>query len=242
MQRNTLTIMSLLCIVTTVVAAAAAAHAETAKADAVKPEATKTVVQQPAVKKKDVLAPDATLKARTIARLEAYLSGLTTVKARFNQVAPTGEVSSGTFTMKRPGKMRWKYDAPNPILLVSDGKTITYYDSDLQQINYISVDDTLATFLARKDIMLNSPAIELKEFSAEASAIRVTVVERAKPTEGSLRLEFSDNPLALRFMTVTDASGNETRVQLQDAQYGIALDDSQFVFKDPRGVTVRKRN
>lgn len=227
MNRNTLAIMSLVCIVTTVLAAAA--NAET------KPAAKTQATSQ-------VSLADKTLKARTVARLEAYLSSLTTLKARFNQVAPNGDVSSGTFTLKRPGKMRWDYDPPVPILLVSDGSTITYYDSELEQVNYIDMDDTLASFLARKDILLNSPAIELKDFSAEASAIRVTVVERAKPTEGSLTLEFSDNPLTLRFMNVTDASGNATRVQLQNAQFGVAVADSLFRFKDPRGVTVRKRN
>lgn len=229
MHRNTLTIMSFVCIAATVLAAAANAE----------PSAPKPA--------KEIAAPqtgqaDKTLQARTIARLEAYLSNISTLKAKFNQVAPNGDVSSGTFSLKRPGKMRWDYDPPIPLLLVSDGKTITYYDSDLGQVNYMSVDDTLASFLARKDILLNSPAIELKEFSAKDSAIRVTIVERAKPTEGSLTLEFSDNPLALRFMGVTDASGNVTQVQLQNAQFGAQLADSFFVFKDPRGVTVRKRN
>lgn len=234
MHRNTLTIMSLVCIVTTVLAAAANAETVPAKEGA-KPTAAAPAKPEPTMEEK-------TLKARTVARLEAYLSGITTIRAKFNQIAPNGDVSSGVFTLKRPGKMRWQYNPPIPILLVSDGGTITYYDSDLGQVNYIDMDDTLASFLARKDILLNSPAIELKEFSAAANAIRVTVVERAKPTEGSLMLEFSDNPLALRFMNVTDASGNTTRVQLQNAEFGVPLADSQFVFKDPRGVTVRKRN
>ncbi len=227
MQRTTIALMTFVCIVTTVLAAAA--NAETAKAR----KSTVTVTQSLA---------DKTLKARTVARLEDYLSKLTTLKARFNQVAPDGTVSSGTFTLKRPGKMRWDYNPPVPILLVSDGDTITYYDSELQQVNYIDVDDTLATFLARKEVLLDSPAVKLVDFSAEASAIRVTVVERTKPTEGSLSLEFSDNPLALRFMNVTDASGNVTRVQLQNAQFGGSVPDSLFVFKDPRGVTKRGKN
>lgn len=227
--------MSFVCIVTTVLAAAA--NAETSKPKSDTPAVAATTKQDV----KPSLA-DATLKARTIARLEAYLSNITTLRAHFNQVAPNGDISDGTFSLKRPGKMRWQYNPPIPLLLVSDGKTITYYDSDLGQVNYIDMDDTLASFLARKDIMLNSPAVELKEFEAKNSAIRVTIVERSKPTEGSLTLEFSDNPLTLRFMNVTDASGNVTKVQLQNAQFGIPLSDSLFIFKDPRGVTVRKRN
>jgi outer membrane lipoprotein-sorting protein len=220
MHRKMIIVMTFLCLVTTFIAAAANAAPQAASSS----------------------LAESTLKARSIARIEAYLSGVSTLKAHFTQVAPSGDISNGTFTLKRPGKMRWDYAPPSPILLVSDGKTFTYYDSELEQVNYIDVDDTLASFLARTDILLNSPAIALSDFSAAAGVIRVTVTERAKPTEGSLTLEFSDSPLLLRSMKIADASGNVTQVQFENAQFGIPVADSLFIFKDPRGVTVRKRD
>lgn len=251
---HTLAAMSFLCIVTTILAAAAAnaqaaEPAKAAPATAPIPErsaptpatATKTVV--PAAKPvKSVVGTGYKYdKAGTIARVEVYLSQLSTIKARFNQVAPDGSVQTGTFFLKRPGKMRWEYDPPTPVLLVSNGSTITYYDSDLGQVNYIDINDTLAGFLTRKDIQLDNDATKVTKFEAAADVIRITVVDATKPTEGSLTLEFVDRPLQLKFMTVSDAAGAQTRVQLQGAEYGTALDNSLFVFKDPRGVTPRKR-
>ncbi|PZP84599.1 MAG: outer membrane lipoprotein carrier protein LolA, partial [Azospirillum brasilense] len=91
-----------------------------------------------------------------IKRVEGYLTGLSTIVADFSQVAANGELSEGKFYLKRPGKMRWEYAPPTPILLVSNGKVITYYDAELDQVNYVPVDDTLAGFLAQDTIVLNS--------------------------------------------------------------------------------------
>ena len=137
--------------------------------------------------------------------------------------------------------MRWQYNPPTPILLVSNGKTVTYYDASLDQVSYVGIDDTLAGFLAQKDIKFENDSIHMLKFEAKNSAIRVQVVQKKKPDEGSLTLEFTDNPIELKQMVVVDATGQTTRVQLQNAQFGPVLDDKLFVFEDPRGTTPRRK-
>ena len=138
--------------------------------------------------------------------------------------------------------MRWDYAPPTPVQLVSDGKTVTYYDAELQQVSYVSVDDTLAGFLAQKDIRLESKTTHLTAFEVTPGAIRATLIQRAKPDEGSLMLEFSDNPLQIRQMVVTDATGHVSHVSLQNAQFGTEIDDKRFMFVDPRGNLVKRNN
>ena len=175
------------------------------------------------------------------AQVEAYLSGISSIVADFNQVSADGSVGTGKFFLKRPGKMRWQYNPPTPILLVSNGKTVTYYDASLAQVSYVGIDDTLAGFLAQKDIKFENDSIHMLKFEAKNSAIRVQVVQKKKPDEGSLTLEFTDNPIELKQMVVVDATGQTTRVQLQNAQFGPVLDDKLFVFEDPRGTTPRRK-
>ena len=136
--------------------------------------------------------------------------------------------------------MRWQYSPPTPILLVSDGKVIVYYDAELDQVNYVPVDDTLAGFLAQPVIKLDGKTTRLTGFTAEPGYISATVVQKSKPDEGALTLEFSDAPLQLKQMVIRDASGQVTRIQLQNARYGEALDNKLFVFEDPRGITRRR--
>lgn len=186
-------------------------------------------------------AVDMAKYAKDIARVESFLSLITTIKADFTQVAPSGETSEGVFYLQRPGKMRWEYNPPSPILLVSNGKTITYYDAEMEQINYISLDDTLAGFLAKETLKLNTDATELVGFEVSPGAIRATIRQRENPDNGTLTIEFSDKPLLMKQLIIADVGGNETRISLSGAKYGQKLDSSLFIFKDPRGVIRRKR-
>lgn len=179
--------------------------------------------------------------AEDIKRVEAYLTDLTSIVADFNQVDAGGGVAEGKFYLKKPGKMRWEYKPPTPILLVSNGKVMTYYDSELDQVNYIAFDDTLAGFLAQDVITLDSKSAVLTDFVSKDGVIRATIVQREKPDEGSLTLEFSDKPLQLKQMVVTDARGQRTNIALQNATYGENLPDSLFKFEDPRGLGKRSR-
>lgn len=168
-----------------------------------------------------------------IKKVEAYLSGLTTVVSDFSQVAPDGTITSGKFYMKRPGKMRWQYNPPTPILIISDGKVLTYFDYDLEQVSYVPIDDSLVSFLAREKIRFSDKVL-VEGYVEEKDAIRITVVQKEKPTDGKLTLEFSTNPLQIRSMVTTDATGQVTSVALNNAQFGTQLPKDLFVFHDPR--------
>lgn len=175
-----------------------------------------------------------------VKRVEDYLTQLTTVVADFNQVDSNGGVASGKFYLKRPGKMRWEYKPPTPILLVSNGRVVTYYDSELDQVNYVAVDDTLAAFLAQPIIKLDSNSTRLTQFSAQDGVTRATIVLAKKPDEGSLMLELTGDPLQIQQMVVTDASGARTTIKLENATFGQELPDELFKFEDPRGITKRR--
>lgn len=165
-------------------------------------------------------------------RIEAYMNELTTIAADFTQVAPDGSLASGKFYLQRPGRMPWQYDPPTPILMVSNGSVITYFDRELAQTSYIPIDSTLAGFLAR-DTITFSGDVTVKALEENAGILRLTLFQTGKADEGSLLLEFSDHPLQLRHFTVTDAAGQVTTLALTNARFGDALDAELFVFRDP---------
>lgn len=168
----------------------------------------------------------------TIQRIERYLSGINTIVSDFTQVAPDGSLTNGKFYMKRPGKMRWQYNPPTPILMVSSGSELVYYDYELEQESHIPLDGSLISFLAQDKIVFGGK-VGITQFSNQANMIRIEVAQKDKPTEGKLMLEFSDKPLQLRSMVVTDAAGQVTNVALQNAKFGEQLDQELFVFKSP---------
>src|SRR6202044_3475637 len=139
---------------------------------------------------------DIALHQETIDRLQDYLSGLTTIVSHFTHRAPDGTLPHGKFFLKRPGKMRWQYNPPTPILMVSNGSEFVYYDYELEQVNYLPLDSTLIGFLAQDQIRFEN-TVGIRDFSENSGVIRITLSMRDKPESGQLMLEFSDHPLQI---------------------------------------------
>lgn len=169
-----------------------------------------------------------------LTQVEMYLERLSTLKADFVQIAPGGELVSGVFYLKRPGRMRWEYDPPVPVVMVGNGKFLRYWDHQLDQITDIPLDDTLAGFLARDKISFDSDAIKVLEASSENKVLRVKIEMADKPEDGNLTMEFEESPLKLRNLILVDAEGKQTNVSLNNAKYGVSLPDDLFVIKDTR--------
>jgi outer membrane lipoprotein-sorting protein len=170
----------------------------------------------------------------TLARLEQYLSGITTIVADFQQVDPQGKLQSGKFYLKRPQQMRWQYNPPTPVLMVTRGTMLTYYDYELNQVSDIPLEDTLLGFLSQKQISLRDKAVKVTGLEALPGILRLTLVQAGKAKDGALTLEFSDHPLRLYNMQVTDSTGQTTSIALNNARFDVSLSDEVFAFKDPR--------
>lgn len=140
------------------------------------------------------------------AKVEVYLNELNSLQAKFTQIDAGGVTSGGDFYLKRPGKFRWEYDKRNPLLILSTGKRLVYVDKELDEVTYVDVKDTLAGFLARKNIKFSGD-IELLEAFKKSGILRVTLRQKNKPQEGKLSLLFSEDPMEIVMMSVIDQDG-----------------------------------
>jgi len=170
-------------------------------------------------------------------RVAAYLNGIRTMTARFSQVASNGQ-SSGTMYISRPGRMRFEYDAPNPITLIADTFYVYYWDKDLHQVQQVGLKSTPAWFFLRDPINFTGDSI-VTGFQRADNQIQISVVERANPDSGSLTMVFTENPLSLRQWTVVDQQGKTTTVALSGLQYGVALNPNLFQYYDPEARTLK---
>ncbi len=167
-----------------------------------------------------------------IARIERYLNNISTMRARFLQIAANDELSQGWVFLSRPGKLRVEYDPPTPILIIGDGAWLIYHDSELEQTTYRSLESSLAGFLVQKTVRLGG-AVTVTGLERGPGVIRVKLVKSGEAEEGSLALTFSDRPLVLRQWTMTDAEGQATQIALVNAQFGLSLDEALFEFTEP---------
>jgi outer membrane lipoprotein-sorting protein len=168
-----------------------------------------------------------------VGRVESYLNGIHTLKARFLQIAPNGASSEGQAWLERPGRMRFQYDPPAPFLLVAGHGLLVFNDSQLKQTSNLPLDRTPLGILLRDNLRLSGD-ITVSRVTRLPGQLQVTLFRTATPNEGSLTLVFADNPLALRQWSVIDAQRQETRVSLYDVVLGSVFDQSLFTFVDPK--------
>jgi outer membrane lipoprotein-sorting protein len=166
-----------------------------------------------------------------LVRIQQYMNGVRTMKARFLQTASDGRVSNGTAWLQRPGRMRFQYDPPSPLLLVAGNGVVVFHDAQLDQTSNIPEDRSPLGLLLDADIRF-AGNVTVTGFQRQAGQIQVTVVRSATPQEGSLTLVFSTPPLALHSWVVLDAQGRTTTVTLFDQQFGGTFDQSLFSYVD----------
>ncbi len=168
-----------------------------------------------------------------IARVEAYLNGVHTLKARFEQIAPNGGTSGGVAWLQRPGRMRFQYDPPSPFLLVAGHGLLVFNDSKLGQTSNVPLTRTPLGLLLQDNLKLSGD-ITVTQVVRYPGQLQVTLLRTASPAEGSLTLVFADAPLVLRSWVVLDAQRQQTRVSLIDPQLGGQFDQALFTFIDPK--------
>ena len=174
-----------------------------------------------------------TTEAQDLAAVQAYLKNITSLRARFSQIAPNRQVSSGTMSLQKPGKLRFEYAPPSPILVVSDGTVITLIDYELKQVTRWPINDTPLKPLVRSDFMFGQD-VEVLGMRRNAQWINVAITDPKKRDEGSMLLTFARNPLKLTEWEVIDERGASTIVALDDLQTNVKLESSLWQWKDPR--------
>lgn len=174
----------------------------------------------------------ATAGEAEIAAAEAYLNGIRTMKARFVQTANDGKQVTGAFMMKRPGRLRFQYDAPVTDFIVADGTFIHYYDGQMKQGSSALISKSLADFFLRKDLKLAGD-VRVSDIQRQDNLLLLTIVQAKKDLSGSLVLAFTENPLTLKKWQVLDSQGGVTQIELSDVETGISLDNKMFDYYDP---------
>jgi len=160
--------------------------------------------------------------------LNAYLNSLQSVTARFTQESADGSTVAGTFYLKKPGKMRFEYDPPSPALLVADGSALAVFDrkSNRGPQRYPQ-SSTPLSLLARPEIDIRrSKFVQLLE--ASSAEIHLTMFDPDEPGNGTIKMIFDREPMALVEWIITEGSGLQSTVRLGPLSTDISLSSALF--------------
>jgi outer membrane lipoprotein-sorting protein len=175
-------------------------------------------------------------------RISAYLNSIRTLQGDFVQIGPDGQIDQGRFYLEKPGRMRFEYRPPNPILIVADGRTVAVANSKLKTVDHYPLSATPLDLILANDIDLrhNNSILAVRH---EAGALIVEARSSTNRSTANLTLVFADPELELQQWTIIDDQGLTTTVALRDLESGVTVDAKLFVLKDAKApVGVKSRD
>jgi len=167
-----------------------------------------------------------------LARISNYLNGISTMQGRFVQVGPDGDLSEGDFYMRRPGRVRFEYQPPNPTLIVADGFWVGIYDTAENTLDRFPLSETPLDLLLRDRVNLRTEGA-IQSIQRAGGQLRVRAIDPEAPEQGSLTMVFNDNPLELKQWIVIDSQGLATTVALSQVRRNVQLGGELFFIADP---------
>jgi len=149
----------------------------------------------------------------------------------------------GTVQIKKPGRMRWEYTAPEKKTFVSDGRMIySYVPADKQVIRSPVPDADTATtavlFLVGKGNLVRDFDVSYAE-TAIPGAVALRLDPRQKQNDYDWLIVVVDRQtLQIRALTAADQQGGRSTFEFANYRENTGVADNVFAFKIPRGADV----
>ena len=170
-------------------------------------------------------------------RISAYLSSVQTMVGKFVQVGPDGGRTEGTFYLQKPGRVRFAYNPPSPIDIISDGSSVVVRDRKLATQDLYPLSQTPLRYLLaeRIDLLRDTDVVSVGSDDSFATV----VIEQKQLFVGTDRLMimFDAKDLTLKQWTVTDPQGFDTTVAVYNLDSTKKPDPNLFVINYQREQT-----
>ncbi|WP_417520045.1 LolA family protein [Minwuia sp.] len=175
-----------------------------------------------------------------ISEAETYLESIETLQADFVQQAQNGATAEGRLLMQRPGLIRFQYDPPAKILLISDGTLVSFIDYEVGQLTQWPLFDTPLSYLVRDDVDLLNEAL-VDQVETEPGVLRFRMRDPDRAEQGWIRFHFATEPMRLLGWQLTDAQDQETTVALTNLTVNRGLPDNAFRYETPKAPWATER-
>ena len=168
-----------------------------------------------------------------------------TFKAKFIQnsylkVMDQTQRANGDVLIKKPGKMKWTYSAPDPQVLISDSRLLWLYLPEEEQVTKMMVEsiystNTPALFLSGEGKLAEAFDVE-KVIHEEQKTVVELVPKKEEQNLSKLVLYVDKNNFQIIGSQVYDKLGNTTEIFFSEIESNPAIADKTFQFDVPPGV------
>jgi outer membrane lipoprotein carrier protein len=179
-----------------------------------------------------------------VRRVDDHYNHLNSLRARYTEhYSGMGmdRTETGTLLLKKPGRMRWSYDAPVGKVFVLDGKFAWFYtpgDAQATRVAAKEMDDLrspLRFLLGHTQLKKELDGLTV---TPEGSGFRISGVPKGMEQRVKLLSLGVTAAGAIERMRLEEVDGAVTEFAFSDMQENVPVKDSDFSFIPPPGVTV----
>ena len=179
-----------------------------------------------------------------VRRVDDHYNHLSSLRARYAEhYSGMGmdRTETGTLLLKKPGRMRWSYDAPVGKVFVLDGKFAWFYtpgDAQATRVAAKEMDDLrspLRFLLGHTQLKKELDGLTV---TPEGSGFRISGVPKGMEQRVKLLSLGVTAAGAIERMRLEEVDGAVTEFAFSDMQENVPVKDSDFSFIPPPGVTV----
>ena len=185
--------------------------------------------------------PDAVALARGVQAFYEKTKDLETSFVQTYTYAAFGrsQTSRGTLRVKKPGKLRWDYDAPAAKTIVVNGSRLVQFEPEANQA-YVDDHFDASAMSAAVTFLLGRGSLE-KEFDLATGGEGKLVLTPKKPDARVEQVVLTVGEGGeVKVTRVVDGSGNVNEIVFQKLRRNVGLKDELFVLELPKDVHLVK--
>ena len=163
-------------------------------------------------------------KNKSLKLIEDYLGDIKTLQADFSQTNQTGDILTGIFFLKKPGKIRFSYDPPQNLQIVSKQQAVLIFDPKNGGSGPLTypLHSTPLGFLIKSDL-----SIFINE-NGESLEIGDLIIFKVRNPQYNLRVEFNKNPVSLVGWEFENQMGEIIKIRLTNIEKNNYISDEIF--------------
>ena len=170
---------------------------------------------------------------RSLQKINAFMNSYQSLKSDFTQISSKGQTAQGTLLISKPGKLRFEYAPPNPMLIVSDGKWLTIKNRVKEKGDQFPLSATPLRLVVSPQVDLAAET-DVIGFESKDGITSISLADRKSSLGGFIVLVFDEQRGQLQQWIIVDGKDRRTTVQLANIETGGKFDPKLFIGKIDR--------
>lgn len=162
----------------------------------------------------------------TVKQIADHFVKVPTMAGEFIQFDPNGRQTGGKFFIQRPGKIRFNYQEPTPLRIISNGKTVAVNNRKLKTWSFYPLKKTPLSLVLGDKLAIDIENV--REVRNDTDLTTLVLGDDKIFGDSEITMMFDPRTHDLRQWVIRDAQGKETTVMIFNVQKNVEIPASYF--------------